>query len=201
MMTHIKLALGGLLGIVVVMLAGCETSLPRMHATVLPEPKALPEFALAAHTGQTFGNQDLKGQWGYLFFGFTRCPDVCPTTLMTLQSATAQMRTAGVSEPPRVYFISVDSEYDKPTQIAEYLAKFDPDFRGASGDAAQLKNLTQAVGASFEQNKQALNVAMIEHSGVIFVINPQGELRALYTPPHSAQHIADDAPHFLNMHR
>ena len=99
---------------------------------VLPEPRALSDFSLVDQDGQPFRREDFEGWWTLVFFGFTHCPDVCPSTLYDLQQVNAALGEDN-GAPHRVLFVSVDPERDTPERIKEYLEFFDPAFIGATG--------------------------------------------------------------------
>ena len=97
--------------------------------TALPEPRALPDFALVDQAGRPFGRARFEGRWSLLFTGFTHCPDVCPTTLALM----AELRRRVARDDLQFVFVSVDPERDTPEVVARYLAHFDPALVGATG--------------------------------------------------------------------
>src|SRR5262249_15377505 len=92
--------------------------------TWLPQPRALPDFQLLDDSGRPFTRRELQGTPTLVFFGFTHCPDVCPTTLMKLAQV---MKRAGQPQL-RVLLVSVDPQRDSPQALAQYLRAFSPDF-------------------------------------------------------------------------
>jgi protein SCO1/2 len=130
--------------------------------TISQDRRQLTDFALLDATGAAFGRQELLGQWSLLFFGFTRCPDICPPTLSQLTAI--QRRLANhqaqhhdlVSEPLQTVFISVDTQHDQPAVIASYLDHFrDAETEaemlvGLTGDMRQVKALAVQLGVAFE---------------------------------------------------
>src|ERR1700751_5680315 len=82
--------------------------------TFLTPSRNLPDFSLIDQRGRTFGSADLRGHWSLLFFGYTNCPDFCPTTLTTLAAMQKRLRAAGTAVLPQVVFVSVDAKRDTP---------------------------------------------------------------------------------------
>src|SRR5450631_132139 len=106
-------------------------------------------FRLIDQNGQPFSDQDLKGKTFLVFFGFTHCPDVCPTTLFEISEI---MRDLGpAADRTAALFISVDPERDTPESMKGYLASFDPHVRGLTGDAAALTAVARAYRVYFKK--------------------------------------------------
>ena len=163
------------------------------HATVFPAPRALPGFALADATGAPFGPDRLRGGWHILFFGFTHCPDVCPSTLATLTAVRRQLADLPAGDQPGVVFVSVDPQRDTPARLAEYVAFFDPRIIGVTGDRAELDALTRQLGvAVLVGDPDASGSYSIDHSGTLFLVDPQGRLAAVFGMPHTPDGIAQD---------
>src|SRR5258708_13335007 len=96
--------------------------------TFLTPNRALPDFSLIDQQGRVFGSADLRGHWSLLFFGYTNCPDLCPTTLTTLAAMQKRLRAAKAPVLPQVIFVSVDAKRDTPPQLPKYVPYFDPEF-------------------------------------------------------------------------
>jgi protein SCO1/2 len=94
--------------------------------------RALPNFSLIDQRGHAFGPAELRGRWSLLFFGYTNCPDYCPTTLAMLAAMEKQLRAGGAALRPQVVFVSVDAKRDTPAQLARYVPYFDPEFVGVT---------------------------------------------------------------------
>jgi len=166
-------------------------------ATVLYQPRQIIPFKLTEDNGKPFNNANFKGHWSLLFFGFTRCPEICPTTLSTLNKAYQAMQHNKLSPMPQVVFISVDPDHDAAKGvIKKYLTSFNKNFIGATGSKKQLDQLTQNLSVLYMKvmNKDAMDDThyMIDHSGTILLINPQGDLKAIFSTPHQAGVIAKD---------
>jgi protein SCO1 len=96
------------------------------RATLLPEPRPLPALALSDQDGHALAPDFFKSHWTLVFFGFTQCPDICPTTLATLAQVSKQLADLPPMQRPRVLLVSVDPERDPPEHLAAYVRFFDP---------------------------------------------------------------------------
>jgi protein SCO1/2 len=163
------------------------------QALVMTAPRALPDFALIDHHGEAFGPARLDGQWTFLFFGFTHCPDICPTALQTLASVRRQLGDLPPDEQPDVVMISVDPGRDTPEQLATYVPYFDPSFLGVTGADESLAALTSGLGVAFSRTPSADGESYtVDHTAAIFLVNPDARLAAVFGTPHSAETIAQD---------
>ena len=159
--------------------------IPDQAMTAFLTPKPLREFALTDQNNNVFDLDRLKGSWSFLFFGFTHCPDICPSTLASLSKLREQI-TKGVNGSKNVQFvfISVDPKRDTAAILKQYTGYFDPSIVGVTGSELELRNLTGQLGALFEveptPDKESYQVY---HTSALFLINPQGQYAALLTPP------------------
>jgi protein SCO1/2 len=163
-------------------------------ATVLPQFRELPPFALGDHLGGPFSNQELMGKWTFLSFGYTHCPDICPTTLAILGSMDEEIAASGPSAPRRVVFVSIDPERDSQQRLAEYIGYFDPQFVAATGSDAELQGLTRPLGilyAKVPTENSAMGYVM-DHSASVILVDPKGRYHALFSPPHDPLAMAAD---------
>ena len=136
---------------------------------------------------------DYRGKLVLLFFGFTHCPDVCPSTLSALTSARRQLADLPADQRPGVVLVSVDPQRDTVERLAEYVAFFDPDFTGVTGDAAVLDELTRQLGVAVVVGEpDAAGNYTIDHTGTLFLVDPQGRVAAIFGMPHTADGIAQD---------
>jgi protein SCO1/2 len=163
------------------------------HATVFPTPRTLPAFALTDQAGAPFGPERLQGGWHILFFGFTHCPDVCPSTLATLTAARRQLADLPADEQPDVVLVSVDPKRDTPGRLAEYVAFFDPRFLGVTGDPASIEALTRELGVAVVVGEpDDAGQYTIDHTATLFLVDPRGRLAAIFGMPHTPDGIAQD---------
>ncbi|HEX5340444.1 MAG TPA: SCO family protein [Gammaproteobacteria bacterium] len=155
--------------------------------------KSLPAFSLQDANGKPFTRESLTGHWNLLYFGYTQCPDVCPTTLADLAKMTAKLGDLPAAERPRVIFISVDPKRDTLPGLKSYVRNFDADFAAATGSIEQLRILSKAlgVGFSYDPPDQSAGYA-VGHSAAILVVAPDGKETAIYTPPLIPERMAED---------
>ena len=169
-------------------------ALPALQSAVpFPRPRALPEFELARSNGAKLTHADWTGRWTVAFFGYTNCPDVCPTTLSTFAQAWKKLDPA-VREQLRFDFISVDPARDTPEQLARYVAYFNKDFVAATGSDEALMPLTRALGLVYSRQAPSAdnpNYA-VDHSASAVIIDPDGHEVGLLRPPFDAAKIAAD---------
>lgn len=160
---------------------------------VLPEPRVIADFALTDDGGNAFSLDDLRGQWSLLFFGFTHCPDVCPTALYQLKQVHEKLGEKNGSEAPdhRVLFVSVDPERDTPEKLGDYVRYFHPDFTGVTGPHEQLQPLTMQMGIAYRIEPHEDGAPYeVNHSASVQLINPQGQLHGVFPAPHDAGKMA-----------
>ncbi len=166
---------------------------PLQAATLLPEPRTLPDVALVDSQGQPLHLRELHGQYTLLFFGFTNCPDVCPLTLKALADARAELaRRAPRIVPPRVIFVSVDPRGDSAARIATYVAQFDATFVGATAPDRVLEPLLTALGVTVEKHAHGDGAYNVMHSATVYVLNPDAEWIAVVNGPHDPVVVAGD---------
>lgn len=154
------------------------------------QERGLPEFVLTDHTGGRFTRRDLTEHWTLLFFGYTHCPDICPITLATMSASVDAIAALG-GEVPRVVFVSVDPERDTPRSLRDYVAVFRPDFLGVTGPHEELVKLTRALGVGYARDGDGPEY-LVEHSAALLLVNPNGQLQAVFGPPHAPDPIAHD---------
>jgi protein SCO1 len=167
---------------------------------LLPEPRALADFSLIDQDGQPFTLQRLQGGWSLLFFGFTHCPDVCPSTLYDLHRVSEALATEEAPGHLQVIFVSVDPERDSPQLLAEYVHYFDPAFLGVTGSAEQLAALALQVGIAFhvEPHAAGAETYSVDHSAGVLLTGPDGRLFGLFPAPLQAQSMAADLRAVMN---
>lgn len=165
---------------------------PEMTATVLDAPRPLPDFTLVDEHGRPVTRADLGGRWTLVFLGFTHCPDVCPMTLQVLARAQQALADAPAEARPAIAFVSVDPGRDTPGQLARYVASFDADIRGLTGDEDALATLAKALGAAYARVEGEGGDYTMDHTAAVFLLDPQARFVAVFTPPHDARAIAAD---------
>ena len=170
-----------------------ETAAP-VSALVLPGGNALPEFALLNQHGERADESVFEGQWDLVFFGFTHCPDICPTTLQVLATARAKLVDAGQSPLPRIVLVSVDPERDTPEILGQYVDYFGDGNLGLTGTLEEVRKLTDDLGIYFEKQPADGDSYGVDHSAAVLVIDPDGKFSALFSGPHSVDNYVHDLP-------
>jgi protein SCO1/2 len=169
-----------------------QTQVPTTAGTVVEPARAIPPFALARADGSAFTPQSLQGHWSVLFFGYTSCPDVCPTTLSMLAQVEKSLVDLAPESRPQFVFVSIDSKRDTPEQLRKYVSYFDPAFVAVTGQQTALENFATSLGAPVVLTPQPDGSYSVDHSAALFVVNPNGSVRAIFSPPHAAAVIAAD---------
>lgn len=175
---------------------------------LLPEPRPIGAFELVDGAGQPFSPERLRGRWSLVFFGFTHCPDVCPSALYDLDLASRRLAEAHADtgadtgaetgaeagSAHQVVFVSVDPERDSPERIEQYVSYFNPAFIGVSGAHEQLAALTAQLGIAYrvEEHPAGSEHYEVVHSASVVLIDPRGRLRGAFPPPLDAPAIARD---------
>lgn len=155
-----------------------------LSGVLLPTPRDLLPFALIDHAGLTFDLNRLTGQWTFLFFGYTHCPDVCPVAMGLLTELFALLqKTPKALQKVQGVFVTVDPERDTTQQLKEYVPFFHPDFLGVTGTPADIQTFAKQLGAHYatiaktDQTEQT-----ISHASVFYLLDPQGRFAALLQP-------------------
>ncbi len=156
--------------------------------TWFPQAREVPAFTLTAHNGAPFTRADLTGAPALVFFGFTHCPDVCPTTLVKL----AAVRRAAAVPGLRVILVTVDPQRDTPAALAAYVHAFDADFIGLTGPPSQLEALARYFGVVTSRVDLPGGDYTMDHSAVVFVLDARAREVALFTPPFNIQAMTSD---------
>lgn len=164
-----------------------------LQGIALPQPQALPEFRLVDFDGQPLTERWFKGGWTFVFFGYTHCPDICPTTLYTLQQVHQHLEsTPALRADTRFLFISLDPRRDTPAILKDYVQHFHPTFVAASGDRPVLDHLTAALNIAYAiEGEDAQDNYLVNHSAAILLIDSAGRYHARFTPTQSPAQISD----------
>lgn len=176
-----------------ILLAACEPAppaAPKFHATDITGAQFARDFELTDHNGQTRKLADFRGKLVVLFFGYTHCPDVCPTTLADLASA---MRSLGPdADQVQVVFVTLDPERDTPGLLKQYVPAFHPAFLGLIPTAEQLKGLAAEYKVVYQKNAGSQADYLLDHSAHTYVYDRQGRLRLLLAYGTPAKLITQD---------
>jgi len=161
--------------------------------TILAPARPLADFSLIDNQGRSFGAANLRGHWSLMFFGYTDCPDYCPTTLTTLAALEKQLRAAKTVVPPQVIFVSVDAKRDTPAQLNQFVPNFDPEFIGlTAASQPAIEALAKKWGVAVDIQYAANGNYIVDHSTEIFVIDPAGNVAAILTGPFTVDALQSD---------
>ncbi|HVH84388.1 MAG TPA: SCO family protein, partial [Steroidobacteraceae bacterium] len=155
--------------------------------TWLPRPKPLGDFALVDASGRPYTRADLTSAPTLVYFGFTHCPDVCPTTLAKL----AQLRRQPGLDSLRVLFVSIDPQRDSPAAVGLYAHAFDPSFQGVTGKPAEIESLARNFAVAVNRVDLPGGDYTMDHSAVVFLVAANG-IVAIFTPPFEVPALAAD---------
>lgn len=148
-----------------------------VNAMVYPKLKKVAPFVLG-EGDLTVTEQVFKDKWTFVFFGYTYCPDICPTTMASLKSFYTKLPQEAQNET-QIMLVSVDPERDNPKQLKQYVNAFHEDFIGTTGDHEKLQRFTKDFGAIYYKVGEDENY-LVDHTGKIFLINPKGERFAIF---------------------
>ncbi len=156
--------------------------------TWLPQSRASGTVSLVDQSGASFTQAQLRGAASLIYFGFTNCPDVCPTTLAKL----AQVERSGVVPNLRVIFITVDPMRDRPAVLAPYVRAFDARFIGLTGPPSAIRELAARLGVAYERVDLPGGDYTIDHSAVVLLLDQAGRVVAVFTAPFDASRLEED---------
>lgn len=163
----------------------------------LPEGEQVSDFSLTTHHGEEARLSDFRGQVAILYFGYTYCPDVCPTTLSTLAEAMDELSPAD-REQVQVVMVSVDPERDTPEVLADYLAHFDPAFLGLTGTQEEIARAAEAFGIYYQKSEGSpASGYLVDHTATVSVLDKDGRLQLLFPFETPAEDIAADLQHLI----
>lgn len=168
----------------------------QFHGTLLDKPRDIHSFSLNGIDNKTFDNASLHGEWTMVFFGFTSCGYLCPTTMAELGKMYRLLEEKGVRKLPKVMMISVDPDRDSLIKLKSYVKAFDRHFYAARGDEGSIAAMTREMGIVYAKvalkDSEEANNYDIEHTGTVMLFDPQGKLDAFFTTPHQAELLAED---------
>ena len=190
---NIKLTIAGLLLFITVIVAGFvyRVSLPRIMTAsemsanglyLLETPRNIGEFDLIDHHGNPFNPGRLEGQWTLVFFGFTHCPDICPTT-MTFLNTFLESLEGTEAQDPQVVMVSVDPARDTVQQLADYMPYFNPDFIGVTGEFLDIHRFATKLNTPFRKVMDEDGSYQVDHSSNIVLVNPRGDYHGFFRAP------------------
>jgi len=169
-----------------------DATIPVQAALLYPQARTVPPFDLERATGGTFSQDDLQGRWTLAFFGFTHCPDICPTTLAAMKQVQDALAASQPAIPLQMLFVSVDPDRDTPAVLAKYAAFFSPDIIAVTAPEERLLPMTRGLGVVYMQSALPAGGYTVDHSAQLVLIDPQGRMTGMFRPPLDAQRIAGD---------
>lgn len=173
---------------------------PAIEGLFWPKPKQIHDFNTLDHTGNSFGLNQIKGKWSFIFFGYTHCPDVCPVTLSVMNEAYKQL----VSEHDnlQIIFVSVDPERDTTEKLSQYVSYFNENFIGLGGDSEKVDSLTKQIGVAYYLNNNGQKEGyLVDHSASIFIFDPKARMVGKISAPHDSEKVIKqftDIKEFIN---
>jgi protein SCO1 len=168
--------------------AGCDGG-PKFKSTDITGADYGKSLDLSDHTGKPRHLQDFRGKAVVVFFGFTHCPDICPTTLAEMAQVVKSLGSDG--DRVQVLFVTVDPERDSKEDLAKYVTAFDPRFLGMYGDLDRTRQVAKDFKIFFEKRKTGSTYS-VDHSGQSYVIDPQGRLRLFVRHDRISSDLPDD---------
>lgn len=159
-----------------------RTQLSQAGVFLFDAPRSIPEFEMVSASAEPWTRADLEGQWDLVFFGYTFCPDICPTTMAELRQIVTGM-PEDQAERLQVTMVSVDPNRDTPQQLASYLGFFNAGFQGATGTPEQLATLARALSIAYIEPDTSAENYLVDHSGQVVLVDPQGRYVGFLRPP------------------
>lgn len=182
-----------ILAIVVLLLGAAVyefTNPATFYGTRIEPPKPMPDFTLQSAQGPV-SLSDFRGKYVVLYFGYTHCPDICPTTLAALKATFNRLGSR--TDQAQVVFVSVDYKRDTPEKMSSYVNNFRPDFIGLAGTQDEITQVAQEYGIYFKLNDPDANGAYsVDHTSTIMILDRQGALVATWSYDQQPDEMASD---------
>ncbi|MBI3560216.1 MAG: SCO family protein [Gammaproteobacteria bacterium] len=180
------IGVGLYLGLTKKFLSTSEDTLPaalKQHYLIGDKP--IVGIKMTDQWGQPFTEARFKQHWTFMFFGYTQCPDVCPTTLLLMKQVWEKLPVAAKQSPtPQMVFVSVDPDRDTQEKLKDYVSYYHPDFIGVRSNHDNLDVLTNQLGVlyGYEDGSSPKDYTVL-HSAQLVLIDPNGSMRAVFSPP------------------
>ena len=175
-------------------IAGATVTVAMNHVSRLNAAQPLPQigghFALSMPDGRRVTDATFRGKWLLVYFGYTSCPDVCPTTLSAM--ALALEKLGPLADKVQPVFITVDPERDTPTIVGEYIKDFDPRFVGLVGSPQEIGTAAHEFHVYYRVRQLGNNEYVVDHSSFIYLIDPNGAFVRLLTGDLPGHQLADE---------
>jgi protein SCO1/2 len=175
---------------------GDPTALIDAGIILLPTSRSLPDVKMTNQDSKPVVMNELKGKWTMLFFGYTFCPDICPTTLAQLRQIKSELPKDVVGKL-QIVLVSVDPNRDTPQQLKQYLGYFDPEFQGVTASVDDIQKLANAVSIPFIPADTSKPNYTVDHSGNLALLGPDGTQRGFIRSPLNNQKMIAQLPGLL----
>ena len=171
----------------IILFAQLDKKAPVDFALHYQQAREVKPFELTDHLGNSFNNASLKEHWSWVFFGYTSCPDVCPTTLQELNFIYDELKA--IANNNQVLLVSVDPKRDSQEKLASYIGYFNPEFKALYGDHGRLFPFARNLGlmyaiteAGSDNHGESPTSYLVDHSASLVLINPAGRVEAIFKP-------------------
>lgn len=167
------------------------------HGNTMESTEPPGDFTLIDHNGNRMHLSDYEGKWVILYYGYTFCPDVCPTTMMQLGR---MMPLLGKDvRRVQVFMISVDPERDTPERLKEYVTYFHPDFIGLTGTPEEVADAAAPFGIYYKRKEvEGASGYLMDHTASVTILDPQGRVRLIWPYGVTADEMAEDLKHLMH---
>ncbi|HKM38612.1 MAG TPA: SCO family protein [Thiopseudomonas sp.] len=162
----------------------------------LPKSREVPALHMASTHADIQDTQALTGQWSLVYFGYTFCPDICPTTLAELRQL-KKLLPEEAKNNLRVLMVSVDPNRDTTEQLKSYLQYFDPEFIGLTGEMPDIQTLSNALSIPFIPGDTRTARYTVDHSGNLAIISPDGRQYGFIRAPLNVRKLAEQLPKIM----
>lgn len=163
---------------------------------VLPKPRDIPQLSFHSSEDARISTAEFKDKWYLVYFGYTYCPDICPTSLAEMRQI-HRLLTPEAQQNIEFIMVSVDPNRDTPKQLRAYLNFFHPDFKGLTGEMADVQELSNAMGIPFIPGDTSQPGYTVDHSGNLAIINPAGKHFGFVQAPFIIEKIAEQLNQFV----
>lgn len=161
---------------------------PGIEGLFWPNPIQINAFSMLDQNGDSFTQEQLRGKWSFIFFGYTHCPDVCPVTMSVMADVYKQL--APEHDNIQVIFASVDPERDTTEKLSAYVSYFNEHFIGLGGNTDMVNSLTKQISIAYYLNKEDnADNYLVDHSASIFLFDPKARLVGKLSAPHQKDTI------------
>ena len=166
------------------------------HGMVMQSTEPPGDFTLIDHNGHRMHLSDYEGKWVILYYGYTFCPDVCPTTMMQLGRMMPLLGKK--AKDVQVFMITVDPERDTPERLKEYVTYFHPDFIGLTGTPEEIADAAAPFGIYYKKKEvEGASDYLMDHTASVTVLDPEGRVRLIWPYGTTAEEMAEDLLHLM----